>query len=387
MVARLETRGSNVPLDSVLKQLQPTGLQVTLPTSMYSSTRLRHLTVDNLRRRPPRSIPPMRYLASLDIEVNQAEAPGSATRRPFVNLSHFTRLQRLHIRGGVWSKVSKTFTGESRTVKTCILQGPLVVGKRSDDFFERIATGLESVFCQGTHLIGELQTSFPRLDFLALHKTVRSTGTLAFRSSSIRAVSLEADDSYGPGRVQDLNDLLQLVLTHTKATLRFLALRSGLPWAPSFPTIQSFQQTSYLSAVMLDGAVTLERKDWMAIESRLKLDLVAIIDTWVPSGVSKCEKDQDSPSNGQRQVMMTPLRSGSVRSHSRQTTFVGHKPSEACRCGHLTRRFAFRSVGIEGPCFDIYSWLVADLRTSDCTHEDVSQEGVPRSLVFDAVHI
>ena len=256
----------------------------------HRMTRLRHLTIDSSQRTPTEILPQMVHLKSLEIKISQTNAATTTASRPFVNLCDFTELEQLYIQGDVWSRVQEDFTGKSYTIQTCILEGPLVVGKRSDDFFERIATGLRAIFCQGTHLVGELETTFPRLEFLAMHKTIHSTGTFPFRNSTIRAVSLEIDDSYGPGRLQDSNDFLHLVLTNTKSTLRFLALRSGLVWAPSLITIQSFQQMACLSVLMLDGALAFGRHDWTALFRSSNLDLVATIETWIESGVSRPSK-------------------------------------------------------------------------------------------------
>jgi len=285
---RWETQRVNMPLESILERFQPTSLHVMFPRGRpYRLTRLRHLTIDSFQKPSTEVLPPMFHLKSLEIRASQANAGATTTSCPFVNLCDFTSLEQLYVQGDLWSRVQETFTGKSCTIQTCILEGALVVGKRSDEFFERIAPGLRAIFCQGTHLVGELETAFPQLAFLALHKTINSTGTFPFRNSAIHAVSLEVDDSYGPGRLQDSNEFLQLVLTRTESTLRFLTLRSGLWWMPSLPTVKSFQRMACLSDLMLDGALDFGRHDWTALHCSLNLHLVTTIDTWIKSGVSR----------------------------------------------------------------------------------------------------
>ncbi|KAK5069356.1 hypothetical protein LTR51_008606 [Lithohypha guttulata] len=192
------------------------------------------------------------------VAVHRGSPSSRASSWPLVDLSLLTSLEQLHVQGDVWSRVQDTFTGVSHTVKLCLLRGSMVLGRRSDEFFGRIATGLQYLFCHGTHVIGELSTEFPQLTFLALHQTVHGPGVFLCPSAAVHAVSIEADDSYGRGRVEDLNTLLQLVLDHTQPTLRLLALRTGLSCALAADTVQRFPLMQQLTTVVLDGAVVEE---------------------------------------------------------------------------------------------------------------------------------
>lgn len=249
--------------------------------------RLRHLTFDNSKMTATQSLPRMTHLCSLDVRFYRGHLADPAARHPLVDLSRFTRLDRLHIVGDMWSSVQQQFVGACPTITTCILQGPLVLGKRSDVFFARIAANLRYLLCQGTHMISELDTPFPRLEFVALHDTVHHPGVFPFRASPIRAVSLQVSDSYGPYRLEDHNALLRLVLDNTRTTLKLLALRSGLMWAPDTATVWSLHSMSRLSALILDGAVVLDRRARHHDRPQSSLELVAIIDSWIETSVSR----------------------------------------------------------------------------------------------------
>ena len=250
------------PLDSLLRQLQPTALQLMLPDRRLHerllTTRLKHLSLDTSQHQGTESLPPLTQLRTLQVAVHRGSPSTRASSWPLVDLSLLTSLEQLHVQGDVWSRVQDTFTGVSRTARLCLLRGSMVLGKRSDDFFGRIATGLQHLFCHGTHVIGELSTEFPQLTFLALHQTVHGPGVFLCPSAAVHAVSIEADDSYGRGRVEDLNTLLQLVLDHTQPTLRLLALRTGLSCALAADTVQRFPLMQQLTTVVLDGAVVEE---------------------------------------------------------------------------------------------------------------------------------
>lgn len=133
------------------------------------TTRLRHLSFSTSQRQWTGSLPPLTRLRTLQIAVQRDSPQTNGSSWPLVDLSLLADLEQLHVQGDVWSRVQESFTGVSHTIRCCLLRGPLVVGKRSDDFFGCIATELQSLFCQGTHVVGELRTEFPQLTFLALH--------------------------------------------------------------------------------------------------------------------------------------------------------------------------------------------------------------------------
>ena len=83
---------------------------------------------------------------------------------------------------------------------------------------------------------------------------------------------------------------------------------------------------------------------------------------------------------------MAPLTPNFVSLSSRRMkSQIYNMPSEACRCGYVTRKFTFRSIGIDHWCFYIYSWLLADPRVPECTHQSMLGEDIPQSQALDAV--
>jgi len=83
---------------------------------------------------------------------------------------------------------------------------------------------------------------------------VQRPGVFLYPHAAVRAISIEADDSSGYDRVEDLNTLLQLVLDHTRPTLKHLALRSGLSYALTAETLHRFPLVQHMTAAVLDGA-------------------------------------------------------------------------------------------------------------------------------------
>lgn len=144
---------SSWPPDSLLRQFRPTTLQLMLPERGLHerplTTRLKHLSLDTSLRQWTGSIPPLTRLRSLQITVHQSALRAGRSSWPFVDLSLLPNLQQLHIQGDVWSRVQETSMGVSDTVKCCVLQGPLVLGKRADDLFGRLATGLQYLSVRG----------------------------------------------------------------------------------------------------------------------------------------------------------------------------------------------------------------------------------------------
>ncbi|KAK5082553.1 hypothetical protein LTR70_007659 [Exophiala xenobiotica] len=236
---------------------------------------------------PPQTSVPQ-HPPALVIAVHGRSAAGHRSSWPLVDLSLLTDLEQLHVRGDMWSRVQETFTGISHTIGCCLLRGSLVVGKRSDDFFRRIATGLQSLFCHGTHVVGQLSTDFPQLAFLALHQTIQRLGVFLCPHAAVRAISIEADDSYGCDRVEDLNTFLQLVLDHTLPTLRLLALRSGLSCALTVETLHRFPLVQHMTAVVLDGAIGIDQPLWTTGTTSLTSPRVTVaIASWLQNGVSQ----------------------------------------------------------------------------------------------------
>lgn len=386
MVYRLQIRRSTTSLDEFVRSLQPAHLQLTICRKTYHNGlgRLRHLTLDSARIHPSASLPRLAHLCSLEVQILAPDTSQLTTRRPLIDLSLFARLDRLHIIGDMWIGIQQQFTGASDTIQTCILQGPMVLGKRSSDFFARIRSGLRYLYCRGTHMISELETTLSKLEFLALHDTIHGAGVFPFPGSPIRAVSLEMGDSYGPYQLEDHNAVLQLTLEHTQDTLQLLALRSGSMWAPGPVEVRALQAMPLLTALILDGAVVFGRKAWLEICRLPALKVIATIDTWTRAAVSAPPHTIPVEAGGLTvqqathpwtpELSLIDLHQGMVHGWS--------EPPEACDCGLLDRKFAFRTVGMEDSCFEVYSWLIADPRTAHCTHEDITREEPWRPLTL-----
>ncbi|KAK5072288.1 hypothetical protein LTR70_010630 [Exophiala xenobiotica] len=311
-------------------------LQLMLPERRLHerllTTRIKHLSLNTPQRRWSGSLPPLTRLRTLQIALHGRSASTHRSSWPLVDLSLLTDLEQLHIQGDVWSRVQETFTGVSHIIRCCLLRGPLVVGTRSDDFFRRIATGLQSLFCHGTHVVGQLSTKFPQLAFLAFHQTVQRPGVFLCPHATVRAISIEADDSYGCGRVEDLNTLLQLVLDHTRPTLELLALRSGLSCALAAETLHRFSLVQHMTAVVFDGAIVTDQPLRTTGTGRLTPPRITVtIASWLPNG----GRTPPSPSNSIRHLTQLNTADGQI------------VPPQRCQCGHWDRKLAFDHVGVD----------------------------------------
>ncbi|KAK5077786.1 hypothetical protein LTR70_009412 [Exophiala xenobiotica] len=345
-----------------LRLATPETVQLMLPErrlhEQLLTTRLRHLSLGTSQRKWTGSLPPLTRLRTLQIAVHRGSPQTNGSSWPLVDLSLLTELEQLHVQGDIWSRVQETFTGVSHTIRCCLLRGPLVVGTRPDDFFGRIATGLQSLFCQGTHVVGQLRTDFPQLAFLALHQTVQRPGVFLCPHATIRAISIEADDSYGRDRVEDLNMLLQLVLDHTLPTLRLLALRSGLSCILTPETLHRFPLMQHRTAVVLDGAIVMDQPLPTSGTGNFTPPRITVtIDSWLQSG------GRTSPSPPNAMNHLTQL----------DTADSPMAPPQRCRCGHWDRELAFDHAGVDRACFDMYAWLIADPRAPVCGHRRPSR--------------
>src|SRR6202012_3053686 len=95
-------------------------------------------------------------------------------------------------------------------------------------FFDRLAAGLQYLFCHGAHLVRNLDTHFQALRHLSLNNVIASSRVFPFiHCENLTSLALESEDicaSTGPG---NLNDLLQDPLRYTSRTLEGVTLRSG----------------------------------------------------------------------------------------------------------------------------------------------------------------
>lgn len=102
-------------------------------------------------------------------------------------------------------------------------------------------------------------------------------------------LTIEADNAHANGRQDDLNGLLQLLVLQSASTLTSLTLRSGLTWVLSPIAIHALQRSRLLRYLLLDGSVVADGRDWLMISGTVPLDVVARIDSWIPTAwVSVC---------------------------------------------------------------------------------------------------
>ena len=102
-------------------------------------------------------------------------------------------------------------------------------------------------------------------------------------------LTIEADNAHVSGRQDDLNGLLQLMVLQSSSTLTTLTLRSALTWLLSPIAIHALQRSRLLRYLLLDGSVVADGRDWLMISDTVPLDVVARIDSWLPTTwVSVC---------------------------------------------------------------------------------------------------
>ena len=93
------------PLDSLLRQLQPTALQLMLPERRLHerllTTRLKHLSLDTSLRQWTGSLPPLTRLRNLEIAVHHSTSLANRSSWPLVDLSLLADLQQLHIQSNI----------------------------------------------------------------------------------------------------------------------------------------------------------------------------------------------------------------------------------------------------------------------------------------------
>lgn len=164
-------------------------------------------------------------LESLDVNFTQVSRRAGKTSESVIDLSQLGKLQQLHIRGSIWSDLQHTFTGNSDSIHTCILQGSLVLGNQSDAFLDRIASGLQHLFCYGVHLIIPLDTRFPTLRTLSLHQIIHGTGVFPFTNANIEFLALEADPVAMPDVLSQMDELIAMVLPHIGHSVETLSVR------------------------------------------------------------------------------------------------------------------------------------------------------------------
>ena len=368
------------------QRLEPTGLAA-----------LRHLTV-NVKHssHDTATLPPLDRLRSLDIYfTGRITMPSSGTAARLVDFSRFRELVSLYIEGDAWSGVADRFTGSSDSLLVCILRGPLVITAAFNQFFDRISTTLRYLYLYGTHLVGRVDTRFLHLQHLSLHKVISGNRVFPFpHCQALRSLAIESEDVYAPSRLEDLNGLLQVALLHTASTLQFLILRSGFFWILSPISVHAIQRAIHLRALLLDGAVVLDGRDWLLILASMNLELIVRIDSWLHATVSishRTAKLQDTdgelfPQNDIKALVQQKLPGMTAdRDKFRQARpGTALSAGRACTCGLLNRQMFSRSTSMESVCFEVYSWLISDPRSRRCTHENIMERASDVILSFEA---
>lgn len=246
-------------------------------------TRVRDLSIDLSVGGEYDTLPIMENLWTLTIGCTGRRASSATPQTKLVDFNRHPRLSRLHVAGDGWSGIPELFSGNTPNLAVCVLTGPIIITTRSADFFDRFADGLQYLFCQGTHLIGPLQTHFGSLRHLSLHKVVTGLQTFPFRRCSVlTSLAFELEDNYNPTRFEDLNGFIQDVLRYTSSTVQFLTIRTGILFMLSAVSVHSILRTTQLRYLLLDGALALDGRDWVLLSQVLQLHVVARIPSWIP---------------------------------------------------------------------------------------------------------
>ena len=248
---------------------------------------LRHLSV-LLTGPEMQTLPALGQLQSLHVRFSSSRrAPTISTRSKFVDFGRYPKLGQLYIDGDTWSGATDAFVGHSHSLTVCVLKGPLVVTTRFSDFFDMIAVSLRYLYCHGTHLVGRINTHFPCLQHLSLHKVIANYRVFPFTNcDALHSLAVEVDDIHTLSWLEDINCLLQDALLHTTKSLRSLSLRSGLLCILSPIAIHAILRAECLCILLLDGAVVMDGRDWVLLSRILKMEIVARIDSWIPIQVS-----------------------------------------------------------------------------------------------------
>lgn len=244
---------------------------------------LRHLSI-LLAGPEMQTLPALGQLQSLHVRfLSSRRAPTISTRSKFVDFGRHSKLEQLYIEGDTWSGATDAFVGHSRSLTVCVLKGPLVVTTRLSGFFDMIAVSLRYLYCHGTHLVGRINTNFPCLQHLSLHKVITNYRVFPFTNcSALRSLAVEVDDMHTSSWLEDINCLLQDALLHTAESLRSLSLRSGLLCILSPIAIHAILRAECLCILLLDGAVVMDGRDWVLLSRISKMEIIARIDPWIP---------------------------------------------------------------------------------------------------------
>ena len=298
------------------------------------------------------------YLRSLDLNLERVRSDLDL-RNTSIDLSDFTFLEHLAIQGTIWSDLQETFTGSSSTIKTCTLRGPLVLGKRSEAFFSRIATGLQSLYCYGVHLIGRLDTVFPKLTFLALHKTIYAIGVFPFPRSELRTVSVEVERCYTARSSDEASDVIEFVLQNTRRTLEFLVLRSEITFVPDSLIFKNICAMTHPSILVLDGSPVLHELWSKSLPSLDQFASDPCLRGEVSWYLAMLELELISYFQGNTSTFTYYVPNASLCHGVLPPNIASQVQKYRC----LENKSISRQLDMNEGCFNTYTWLLGDHRT------------------------
>lgn len=239
-------------LDPLLHRFNPSEVKVLLPKRKLLPSLRNTQYLPRLRSAPFTRSHSLTALHSLDLHLDRADLVQSIERNVQIDLSKLKSLERLEVSGTMWSDFEDAFVGSSASIRSCILRGPLVVGTRSQRFFDRFASGLTSLFCHEVHLVSRVDTIFPELTLLGLHHTIHATGIFPFSRSSLRTVLLELSDLGDVSEANDVASVAQTLVNEMKPSLETMFVHSNSMAILQDTCEALFHTDTPLVAVMVD---------------------------------------------------------------------------------------------------------------------------------------
>lgn len=268
-ITRQVNQADLVHRSSLAQRLHDTSLQ-----------RLQSVTAEHELHTAYTTLPPLSRLRPLHIRLRGRRTAATISHPAFLDFGLQPALAHLHIEGDLWTGFQDLFCGVTTHLRTCILEGSLVVNAQVEGFFERISNGLSSLYCIGTHISGSVRTVFPALRLLSFHRLLHWDSILPFPNTEISTLCVEGEEYNLLARDDnDFDTLLEINLLRYRSSLRHLFLRSAAAWKPR-PSLMRFIRHSRLESILLDGAIMLNNLDLWYITSCSTLELVISVPDW-----------------------------------------------------------------------------------------------------------
>lgn len=231
------------------------------------------------------TLPKIPQLSYLNLRLKGRRVSNSATSGSIVDFGYYPKLLQLCIEGDAWSGISDVFTGKTNSLIMCCLKGPIIITTRLRMFFDRIAAGLRYLFCHSTHLVGKLETHFPELRHLSVHKVMAASPVFPFvNCERLTSLAIEGEDV--DTATSKFNGLLQDALQCTGTTLKGLTLRSGCFRLLNPTSIHAILRNCQLNHLLLDGAICADDRDWTILFRTMDFHIVASVPSWAAGQVS-----------------------------------------------------------------------------------------------------